>query len=284
MTSLPNPYPLRVLLEDSTYNYNGERMITIDFGRVLTRLQAIEQAFPDGCRRIAAAVTANGVSTSDNAGVSTIVTNIGKIREDGNAGAGQILTGYNAWVNKQKVNGSMPNRGNVTLTPTGDNTATGEAGYYSQVIANGRTSYAAGLTKGHDDVTQSPGSYGLYTAAQYSANRTAGRNDVLNHPGDYDLYTEAQYDANYAAGYAAGSGAISMSRTISLTGSVDTRGNGNTAEIATNCNVSVGIIATSAGIAITGVTGGILTTGYAFEDDHYSDSGSGSFTPSASIS
>lgn len=40
----------------------------------------IYQAFLDGCSRIAAAITANGVATSSNASPATMATNIGKIR------------------------------------------------------------------------------------------------------------------------------------------------------------------------------------------------------------
>lgn len=91
-STLPNPYPLRIILENTTYNYDGSHMVTVDFGNLLTRIDdllrriiALEQAFPDGCRIIARAITAGrgtyespltGVPTADNAAPSTMATNI----------------------------------------------------------------------------------------------------------------------------------------------------------------------------------------------------------------
>ena len=91
-STLPNPYPLRIILEDTTYNYDGSHMVTVDFGNLLTRIDdllrriiALEQAFPDGCRIIARAITAGrgtyespltGVPTADNASPTTMANNI----------------------------------------------------------------------------------------------------------------------------------------------------------------------------------------------------------------
>lgn len=44
----------------------------------------------------------------------------------------------------ENVVGTMPNNGSVTLTPTGNNTVTGDPGYYSEIIADGSAAYAAG--------------------------------------------------------------------------------------------------------------------------------------------
>jgi len=91
-STLPNPYPLRIILEDTTYNYDGSHMVTVDFGNLLSRIDdmlrriiALEEAFPDGCRIIARAITAgrgtytnpiNGVPTSEKASPTTMATNI----------------------------------------------------------------------------------------------------------------------------------------------------------------------------------------------------------------
>ena len=116
-TALPNPYPLRVLnLGESTINYNGSVLVELDFGDVISRVAALEEAFPAGCRIIAQAITDNGVSTAYNDSPSTFATNIGLIRSDGDAAAGEILYGKKAWVNKSLLTGTMPNRGKVTVT------------------------------------------------------------------------------------------------------------------------------------------------------------------------
>ncbi len=64
-----------------------------------------------------------------------------------NAGAGQILSGYTAWVNGSKVTGSMPNRGNLNWS--GSNTTyTVPAGYYSGGTLDSRPSYTNGYNAG----------------------------------------------------------------------------------------------------------------------------------------
>ncbi len=64
-----------------------------------------------------------------------------------NAGAGQILSGYTAWVNGNKITGSMANRGNLNWS--GSNTTYNvPAGYYSGGTLDSRPSYNAGYNAG----------------------------------------------------------------------------------------------------------------------------------------
>lgn len=69
-------------------------------------------------------------------------------KASGTAEPAQVLTGYTFSNNEEQgIAGTMPDRGSVTLTPTGNNTVSGEPGYYSAITANGATAYAAGLSK-----------------------------------------------------------------------------------------------------------------------------------------
>ena len=65
-----------------------------------------------------------------------------------NAGAGQILSGYTAWVNGNKITGSMANKGNLNWS--GSNTTYNvPAGYYSGGTLDSRPSYNAGYSAGN---------------------------------------------------------------------------------------------------------------------------------------
>lgn len=65
----------------------------------------------------------------------------------GNALASHVLEGKTfSSANLENAVGTMPNHGSVTLTPTGNNTVSGDPGYYSEIIADGGTAYQAGKT------------------------------------------------------------------------------------------------------------------------------------------
>lgn len=111
---------------------------------IQTQINTMKSNFQDGCEKIAEAITAEGVTTANDASPQTMAANIEKIRSNGNATANQILSGKTAYSEKKYVTGTMTNWGAKTLTPTGNNTATSGAGYYSSVTANGAAAYAAG--------------------------------------------------------------------------------------------------------------------------------------------
>lgn len=305
-TALPNPFPLRVNLENRQYNYNGSSMITIDLGTIISRLQAIEQAFPDGCSRIAQAVTDNGVTTSPTAGVTTIVNNIGQIRSDGNATADKILVNYNAWARKQKLNGSMPNRGGVTpaalaaggsyTIPAGYHDGTGVVSAQSLASQTDANATAARILKNytawvngtkltgnmndysqgnniadsHSVATIQKGASDTYTDAKVNFNGYAVAATRINAKPAYDAGYDAGETAGYSAGYAAGVASLNLSRTFKVGGSHDGRyesGDGAVSKVEVNAWITVA--ATSNGITVTNVSGSADVQAYQWITDDY---------------
>ena len=151
------------------------------------RVATLETSFPDGCSTIADAVTNNGVTTASNASPSTIATNIGKIRDSGDATNAQILTGKKAWVRKTLITGQMPDNGAVNQS----------------LALNGTYTIPAGYHNGSGKVTQS------LTAETVSVSTTAatGSKTTSVTAGYYNKVTVDQtgaYNAGYDAGNAAG--------------------------------------------------------------------------------
>ena len=68
----------------------------------------------------------------------------------GNATVSQILSGRTAWVNGNKITGSMPNRGNLNWKPSNGTTYTVPAGYYSGGTLDSRDAYNAGYNNGYN--------------------------------------------------------------------------------------------------------------------------------------
>ena len=66
------------------------------------------------------------------------------------ATAAQILTGKTAWVNGNKVTGSMANRGDLNWKPSTGTTYTVPAGYYSGGTLNSTTAYNNGYNEGYE--------------------------------------------------------------------------------------------------------------------------------------
>lgn len=110
----------------------------------------------------------------------------GTLALTGNAGTGDVLSGKTFYSSdaKTKHTGTMPNRG--ALNWSGNNTTKSvDAGYYSGGTLDSRPSYNSG----------------------YGNGRVQGQNDVTGSPGSYGLYTKSQYDANWNNGYSAGASA-----------------------------------------------------------------------------
>ena len=98
-----------------------------------------------------------------------------------NAGAGQILSGYTAWVNGNKITGSMANKGNLNWS--GSNTTYNvPAGYYSGGTLDSRPSYNngynAGVTAADNRVNTNSTNYKTGYNNGYSAGSNAKKNSV----------------------------------------------------------------------------------------------------------
>lgn len=119
----------------------------------------------------------------------------GTLALSGNAAVGDVLSGktfYSADA-KTKLTGTMANRG--TLNWSGSNTTkTVDAGYYSGGTLDSRPSYNSG----------------------YGAGRAQGQNDVTGSPGSYGLYTKSQYDTNWNNGYNSGYSAGASAKTSKI--------------------------------------------------------------------
>ena len=121
----------------------------LEIDAIDTRVTNLETSFPGGCKVIANAITNEGVTTAETASPSTMAANIAKIRNGGDLTETKYVPSGKKWIaGKQTYTGTGTDRGEVTLRPTGNNTATGGAGYYSKVIADGTAAYSAGLAAG----------------------------------------------------------------------------------------------------------------------------------------
>ena len=119
-------------------------------------LDELKNYVGNGKRDVASAITAKGIPTATDANFAKIVENIESIvtlmqgTQDANAGAGQILNGYMAYVKGSKVSGSIPLQGAQTITP-GTSAKYVEAGRYLsglQIIAGDANLVAANIKKG----------------------------------------------------------------------------------------------------------------------------------------
>lgn len=121
----------------------------LEIDAIDTRVKNLETSFPGGCKIIADAITNEGVTTAETASPSTMAANIAKIRNGGDLTETKYVPSGKKWIaGKQTYTGTGTDRGEVTLKPTGNNTATGGAGYYSKVIADGTAAYSAGQAAG----------------------------------------------------------------------------------------------------------------------------------------
>lgn len=127
------------------YGFNDDKT-KVDVEAVLAGL---ESTYQSNVNTIYNAVVNNGVTPTAKT-PAAIATGINGIRSGGNAAAGDILTGKNAYVGKSLISGSMANYSGSnrrTVTPTG---GTGNeqlslsAGYHNSVIVNRTAPYNAG--------------------------------------------------------------------------------------------------------------------------------------------
>lgn len=114
---------------------------------------------PAGYHNGAGKVTANSLASQTSA----------------NAAAGEILSGKTAFVNGNKVTGSMPNKG--TLNWSGSNTTYSvPAGYYSGGTLDSRPSYNAGVAAADNRTNTNSANY----KAGYNAGVAAGKSTQYN--------------------------------------------------------------------------------------------------------
>lgn len=187
-STLPNPYPLEIILEDVTYRYDGSEWVQVDFGNLFSRLRALEEAFPDGCRIIARAITAgrgtyqnpiNGVPTSENASPTTMATNIKTLavnnynqgvtdtkaidptfsttwstRTSGTQATYQTKTTNAGWTEVNEVQQTLTSKVTAQINTTGDDqihdfNVVPDA--YHKAKVNQKPAYDAGYDKGYED-------------------------------------------------------------------------------------------------------------------------------------
>lgn len=162
-----------------------------------TRVTSLETSFPAGCSTIAAAVTAEGVTTASNASPSTIAANISQIRNGGNAAASDILSGKTAYSGKMLRTGSMQTLTSANFTGTHSGSTAGAASKYTvKATANG---YVANNTTVNE--------ISAGTSATINTTAATGTKTINCVPGYYNKISVNQtnaYDAGYTAGETAG--------------------------------------------------------------------------------
>lgn len=80
-----------------------------------------------------------------HSGSGRVIANSLASQTDGTAGAGQILSGYTAWVDGSKVTGNMANRGTLNFNPSSSTSQSVSAGYYSGGTLSSANAYNAGI-------------------------------------------------------------------------------------------------------------------------------------------
>ena len=107
-------------------------------------------------------------------GSGKITANSLSSQTDASAAAGQILSGYTAWVKGSKITGTMANKG--ALNWSGSNTTyTVPAGYYSGGTLNSKTSYTNGYNAGVSAADNRANSNSTNYKTGYNAGYSAGR-------------------------------------------------------------------------------------------------------------
>ena len=121
---------------------------------------------------------------------------------DGDATAGQILTGKTAWVKGQKITGTMPNRGAVNQTLSAGETYTIPAGYH-----NGSGKITAASLASQTQATATSGDITSGKTAWVNGVKITGTGKTYNdgYNDGYNAGKNAGYNEGYNAGYNNGS-------------------------------------------------------------------------------
>ena len=107
--------------------------------------------------KIAEAITNQGVNTSADSTAEVMSENIGKIlqaKTTATATASQILKGQTAWVNGNKVTGTMVDRGELNWNPTSSTTYNVPTGYYSGGTLSSANAYNTGYNDAIENATK----------------------------------------------------------------------------------------------------------------------------------
>ena len=163
-------------------------------------------------KQIAEAITGQGVETSENDQGSVMAENIGKIltaRTTATATAAQILVNQTAYVNGEKVTGTMANNGAVTKTLSAGGSYTIPAGYHNgsgKVTVNTLASQTDG-TATAANILKDKTAYvdGKLVTGTMTNNGTV--NKTLNAGGSYTI----------PVGYHSGSGKVTVNSLASQT-------------------------------------------------------------------
>lgn len=103
-----------------------------------------------------------------HSGSGRVIANSLASQTDGTAGAGQILSGYTAWVDGSKVTGNMANRGTLNFNPSSSTSQSVSAGYYSGGTLSSANAYNAGFNAGKATVVD----LGIISASSQSGSNT----------------------------------------------------------------------------------------------------------------
>jgi len=152
----------------------------------------MQNSFQAGVDAVYNAVKAEGVTPSAST-PTAIATAIAKIRNGGNATAGQILSGRTAIVNKATVTGSMPNRGawSTSYNPSNGSAynVSIPAGYHNGggwVQCNGAQSYSDGYNAGYAQAKAN---------AKVHANN--GMNSIWDRTGEITKRSDSRVDKSW---------------------------------------------------------------------------------------
>lgn len=176
-------------------------------------LDEVKKSVSDGKAAVANAITTKGIITATDATFETMATNIINIpvldTSDANAVAGDILSGKTAYVNGEKITGSIESLGAQTITPkasaqtiaagkflSGTQTIAGDANLVAGNIKKGKSIF--GISGTYDPVA--PIQVAEFTQS-YSSNATTYTVNGTIHCATFYVSTTRSNTTFYTAGF-----------------------------------------------------------------------------------